>query len=294
MNTEILKNTIRANRPNITDSSIRTYVSILSNLYKRVFPNDTEYDVKKFSDAKTFINYLKDTEYNKRKTILASLVVISNSKDYNTLMLEDIEKHKAQELKQEKTQKQKDNWLEFDEIKKVVDREEKNAKLIYSKEKHTPGDLQWIQNYILLCLTTGIYIPPRRSVDWIMKWKNYDESKDNYVDLKKNMFVFQNYKTAKVYHKIEVMIPKKLKNILVKWFSVNPTDFVLFDKYFHTLNASKITERLNNVFGKKLSTSMLRHIFITDKFADVNLQDIADTATAMGNRPMEVLQYVKH
>ena len=127
-----------------------------------------------------------------------------------------------------------------------------------------------------------------------MKWRNYDESKDNYVDLKKNMFVFQNYKTAKVYHKVEIAIPKKLKNILVKWFSVNPTDFVLFDKYFHTLNASKITERLNNVFGKKLSTSMLRHIFITDKFADVNLQDIADTATAMGNRPMEVLQYVKH
>ena len=78
---------------------------------------------------KTFINYLKDTEYNKRKTILASLVVISNSKDYNTLMLEDIEKHKAEQLKQEKTQKQKDNWLEMDEVKKVVEREEKNAKL---------------------------------------------------------------------------------------------------------------------------------------------------------------------
>jgi len=185
MNTEILKQTIRENRPAISDSSIRTYVSILSNLYRRVFPDDTAYDVKKFSDAKTFINYLKDTEYNKRKTILASLVVISNSKDYNTLMLEDIEKNKADQLKQEKTQKQKDNWLEFDEIKKVVEKYEKTAKIAYTQDKLTPSELQYIQNYILLCLTTGIYIPPRRSVDWIMKWRNYDKEKDNYVDFEK-------------------------------------------------------------------------------------------------------------
>ena len=126
-----------------------------------------------------------------------------------------------------------------------------------------------------------------------MKWKNFDESKDNYVDLKKNMFIFQNYKTAKNYHKVEIPLPKKLKNILTKWFKINRTDYILFDKYFKPINATKITERLNNVFGKKLSTSMLRHIFITDKFRDVNLQEIADTATDMGNSPMQLLQYVK-
>ena len=294
MNSEIIKNTLRENRPNLSDNSIRTYVSILSNLYKKVYPNDTEYDVKKFENTKPFIDYLKDTPYNKRKTILASLVVISGKSEYNKVMMEDVVVHKAQELKQEKNQKQKDNWLEFDEIKKVFDNQEKATKFLYSKTPHSPGDLQAIQNYILLALTSGIFIPPRRSIDWIMKWKNYDESKDNYVDFAKNMFVFQNYKTAKIYNKVEIPIPKKLKNILAKWFKINPTDYILFDKYLKPINATKITERLNNIFGKKLSTSMLRHIFITDKFKDVNLKEIAETATDMGNSPMQLLQYVKN
>lgn len=293
MNTEIIKTTLRENRPNLSDSSVRTYVSILSNIYKRVYPNDESYDIKKFDNTNLFIDFLKDTPFNKRKTILASLVVISGKSEYNKIMMNDVGEHKAQELKQEKNQKQKDNWLEFDEIKNIFDNQEKATKFLYSKTPHSAGDLQAIQNYILLALTSGIFIPPRRSIDWIMKWKNFDESKDNYVDLKKNMFIFQNYKTAKNYHKVEIPLPKKLKNILTKWFKINPTDYILFDKYFKPINATKITERLNNVFGKKLSTSMLRHIFITDKFRDVNLQEIADTATDMGNSPMQLLQYVK-
>ena len=127
MNTEIIKTTIRANRPAISDSSIRTYVSILSTLYKRVFPTDTEYDIKRFDDTKPFIDYLKDFAYNKRKTTLAALVVISGKPEYHKIMMEDVQKDRTQQLKQEKNQKQTDNWLEFDEIKKVVENQEKTA-----------------------------------------------------------------------------------------------------------------------------------------------------------------------
>ena len=42
-----LKKTIHEKRPNLTQSSITTYSSILRNLYKKVF-DDKEIDLKKF------------------------------------------------------------------------------------------------------------------------------------------------------------------------------------------------------------------------------------------------------
>jgi len=291
---ELIEKTIKENRPKLAESSIKTYKSILSNIYKKVYPTDETIDIKKFDNTKEFINYLKEVPYNKRKTILAGLVVISGKVEYNKMMMEDINSHKAQEMKQEKNEKQTENWIEFDEVKTILANQEKVAKALFTKATHTNVELQQIQNYILLCLTSGVYIEPRRSIDWIMKWKDYDDSKDNYVDMKNNKIVFQSYKTAKTYHKVEEQLPKKLKLILSKWFKINPTDYVIFDKYQKPITSNKITERLNNIFGKKISTSMLRHIYVTNKFGDVNLKEIQDTATAMGNSPLQLLQYVKH
>jgi integrase len=150
-----------------------------------------------------------------------------------------------------------------------------------------------IQKWILLSLTTGLFIAPRRSADWLMKWRNYDEEKDNYVDIKNGNFVFNHFKTVKIYGKQIVEIPKGLKVNLNKWFKVNPTDYVLFGGDMKPLTSSQITHKLNDIFKKNISTSMLRHIFLTHKFGNVNLQEIADVAQAMGTSGDEALQYVK-
>lgn len=285
---------IREKRPSLADSSIKTYKSVLTNIYKKVYPDDEKIDIDKFDNVTVFLEYLKETPYNKRKTVLASLVVISGKPEYNKLMMQDIHSHKESEMKQTKNEKQTENWLSFNEVKTVLADQEKNAKLLYSKTGHSPRDLQQIQNYILLSLTSGVYIEPRRSIDWIMKWKNYDAEKDNYFDLKNNRFVFQSYKTAKTYHRVEEVVPKKLKTILTKWLKINPTDYIIFTSKLAPIDSVKITEKLNHIFGKKISTSMLRHIFVTHRFGNVDLSSIEQTAKAMGNSPLQLLQYVKH
>jgi hypothetical protein len=156
------------------------------------------------------------------------------------------------------------------------------------------NDLNEIQKWILLSLTSGLFIAPRRSADWNMKWRNYDEEKDNYVDVKNKQFVFNAYKTAKIYGQSKIEIPKPLQVILNKWFKINPTDFVLFDAKEKPLTSPQITHRLNSIFNKNISTSMLRHIYLTHKFGNVNLKDLSDTASAMGTSKIEALQYVKH
>jgi len=85
----IIKEEIVRLKPNISQSSVNTYNSILKNLYKNVFKND-DYDLKKFESTGPILSYLKDLEPNKRKTILASLVVITDNKRYRDQMMKDI------------------------------------------------------------------------------------------------------------------------------------------------------------------------------------------------------------
>jgi hypothetical protein len=184
--------------------------------------------------------------------------------------------------------------ISFAEVEEVYKNLEAHAKIHLMKKALTPSDLNEIQKWILVALVSGLFIPPRRSADWNMKLKNYDEEKDNYVDVKNSQFVFNSYKTAKVYGKTKVDIPKPLKLILNKWLKLNDTDYLLFDANKNPLSSSQIAHRLNEIFGRKISTSMLRHIFLTHKFGNVNLQELEDTAGAMGTSKMEALQYVKH
>ena len=88
--TENIKELIIKNKPNISKSSVTTYLSILKNLYINVFKDD-KFDLKNFENADKILHCLKDLEPNKRKTILASLVVITDNKKYREI-IEQIKK----------------------------------------------------------------------------------------------------------------------------------------------------------------------------------------------------------
>tara|TARA_R110000868_G_scaffold96904_3_gene266538 strand:+ start:23 stop:913 length:891 start_codon:yes stop_codon:yes gene_type:complete len=289
---------IKEKRPNLSVGSLRTYKSILTNLYRKCYPEDNEIVLKKFDDEKHILEHLKDIPFSKRKTTLAALVVITGNKEFSKLMMADITEYNDEQLLQKKDGKFED-MLPTSDVEAILKKLETESKHLYKKATLDMSDFQKIQNYILLALTGGIYQAPRRSLDWKMKYKNYDISeggKENYFDLKKKQFVFNNYKTAK-YHGAQIIdVPKPLLTILKKWISVLPTDmdYILFDNRGGALQPSQITHRLNIIFDKPISTSMLRHIYLTSKFSNVNLKELTDTATAMGNSPLQALQYVKN
>jgi hypothetical protein len=53
-----------------------------------------------------------------------------------------------------------------------------------------------------------------------------------------------------------------------------------------------ITLRLNKIFGRKVASTMLRHIFITHKFGD-EFEEMSKTASAMGHSLGEQRDYAK-
>jgi len=291
---ENIKDYISAKRPSLSKSSLTTYSSILKNLYIRVFGDD-KIDLTKFDNTEPVLKFLKDVPPNKRKTILSSLVIITDKKPYRDLMAEDVRDYNKDISKQVKTPSQEASWVETNEIKQVYDDLKQNADLIMKKKNITPSDLQQIQNYIILCVLGSVFIKPRRSKDFVdFKIKNVDTAVDNYMD--KNKFFFNSYKTAKTYGKQDVDIPVQLKNIIKKWSSINPTDYLLFDANMNKLSSVKLNQRLNRIFdGKKVGVNQLRHTYLTDKFGDTinKKQEVANTMEDMGSSSSMLDTYVK-
>ena len=288
-----LKEFIKDKRPTLSDGSLKTYTSILRSLHKKIWGGNI--DVKNFDDSKKVLEFLKEMPANKRKTLLSALVVITDAADYRKQMMSDVSDYNKEINKQEKTETQKDNWVSTEEVKVIYDMFKKNADLLYKKSSHTPSELQQIQNFVILALMSGVFIPPRRSLDYCeFKIKNIDKKIDNYLD--KNTLVFNRYKTAKTYGQQSVSIPVQLRNILTKWSKLNPTDYLLIDTNGNKLNSVKLNQRFNSIFGnKKIATNALRHTYLTDKYAETSKKQKALEAdlTEMGSSTNVAKNYIK-
>ena len=289
-----IKQELRTLRPNLSEGSVRTYTSILKNLHKKVFENK-EIEKEDFDEFSRILDYLKDVPVNKRKTILSALVVLTEKDEYRNVMSEDVNAYNEEIQKQEKSETQQNNWITTDEIKAVFDVVENDAKILFKKTNKTDADMVQIQNYIILSLLGGVFIPPRRSLDYCaMKIKNINRDEDNYID--KNKFVFNQYKTAKTYGKQELAIPQQLKNILNRWIAINDGDYLLRDKNNNPMNSVKLNQYMNRIFGgKKIAINAMRHTYLTDKYKETseNSKKLASDMTDMASSISMSDTYIK-
>lgn len=292
---------LRRHKADISQNTARTYASLLRNLYYNATGKDKrdDIDMNWYNDQDAVLDALKDKDPKLRKTILAGLMGLvgkEHSAKYKKQMTDDIEVYNTWVKKQEKTEKQKDNWKDYGEIKRKMEEYEGKAKAILKKDTVDDLDRKVLVDWLLLGLTTGYYIPPRRSLDYaLMKWKNYDTAQDNFVD--KNQFVFNKYKTAKTYHQQTVEIPKAFRVLLTKYIRTIPdgVDTLLYDTIHKPMTSVKMAQRLNRLFDAKISVSMLRHIFLTDKLGNIpRLQELEHLAEEMGHSTTMQMEYIKH
>lgn len=293
-----IKTHIRDNRPKISDSSVRTYSSIISNLYRKITKKDTLQDAKKFFEdsPKEVLNFLSGTPANKRKTILAALVVFTENDEhasdlYRKQMLDDKGKYDDEQKDQVMTDSQRENWVSQEEVKKLYEQMDKENRPLLSRTKLNDREYQQLQNLVIL----GLYHlqAPRRLKDYTeMKFRNIDEEKDNFA--KANNLVFNVYKTAKTHGKETVALSPKLKFILNKWKALNPNEYVLTGLTGKKLSSSQLQQRLNQILGKKASVNILRHSFLTDKYKDLPaVRELEKRAEEMGHSVEQALLYVK-
>lgn len=297
---EDLKNKILENKPGLKDSSIKTYLSNLKRVFNEI--SDTkDLDYNFFIENKDLIiGYLYNLDINPRKSLLSSLVVLTNDTDYKEYLSDTLAEYDTKLKKNEKSQKEKDNWVTQEEIKTIYKKLWKNINCIYKKKDKTINDLLEIQNYVILSLLGGIHIPPRRLQDFTeFKIKNIDKEKDNYLEHTKpkaSVLVFNVYKTAKSRGKEVIEIPKKLSNILNKWIKINPTQYLFFDSDKNKLSNSQLTKYINKIFSPKLvSVNILRHSYVSDYLGNIPSLDIIEkNASKMAHSLFTHLTYKKN
>lgn len=275
-------------RPHLHEKSVKTYGSVLKSIMKDLDMKTS----KDLDDHKNVLKYLNEMPPNKRKTRLSALFVLTENDNYKSKMLEDIGEYNASVSKQDKNEKESENWITKDAVISLYDKMKKSANNIMKKGDLKMRDLQEIQNFIMLALF--VLIPPRRALDYVeMKIKNVDKKTDNYIQ--GNKLVFNTYKTSKSKGQQIVDIPRELKTILNKWVKINPSEYLLFDAKNNKLSSVKINQRFEKIMGKKFSVNMFRKLFLTDKYGDTvkKMKEMEKDMIEMGSSKAQVNHYVK-
>ena len=282
---------LKEKRPSLSVSTLYSYSSTLRGLYKRVF-GDADIDVKNFNKVDTIMKDLETKPATVRKTVLAILYVLTDKPEYQKQMQEDIKTYKEETNKQEMNEKQKEHHLTQEEILMKFKELEKKAKTLYKKPELTNKDKQVIQDYVIVALTSGIYIPPRRSLDYCaFKIREIGEE-DNHIQ--KNKLVFKTYKGSSKKGEQEIDCPKPLMTLLNKWIAINDNDYLLHDINGKALNNVKMNQRLNKIFGAGFSINNLRHSYLSEKYQDTIAlgKDMEKTMNDMGSSSAQSKIYI--
>lgn len=270
----------------LTKSSIDSYNAKL----KKLNDNKPIKNLNFLNNIDNIKNIIKDYKPNTQRnyiiavsSILKCLLNTNKTKKTENLYIEysKILDEYNKKLKDQTamTETENKNWIEREELDNIYN----DLKNIYKDNKQT------YQNYLLLSL---FYLnPPRRNKDYQLlkissKYNDSLSNEFNYLDIKKKKFIFNNYKTAKKYNQQEIEINDELFNIImsyIKYFKLRDGDFLLNDLKTNEpyKNTNSITLLLNRIFKKKIGASMLRKMYLTNKYGDNNEQLKAD-AEGMG------------
>ena len=293
---------LKKRKPNMSANSVKTYNSLLRSVYKNVFGNINDVSLKHFEDHKQIMEFLNEKSFGTRKTYLAALVCIApDVAEYKKQMMEDIKEYNEETSKSELTDKLENSAINHDEIEALADRLKKDAELLFKKKSPRLADLMDLQSYIILSLYYG-HIVPRRSTDYVsMRYQNYSKD-DNYLDLKKERFVFNKYKTAQkmgaeLKGQQTLDIPPALLKLLKKWIAIIPKeiDTLLFNTNLEPLSSVTLNQRLNALFGGKKGVNALRHYYLTSKYKELMIlnEKMGDEMEQMGSSAQQAKTYIK-
>lgn len=297
---------------NLSESSIKLYIRNLEKLN-----NGEIKDFKFLNKVDSIIEKLNKYKDNTKRGFLISIVsvlgccpddkkLVKLKNSYYQLMI-----NKSKEIKNnettELTDEQKENWITWEDILKKFEEIQEEVKKFMENKNLNIKEYNFLLGYVIL--SCYIFNSPRRNKDYqnmnIVKKNDENLSKEiNYYVYDDNKFIFNKYKTEKTYGNQEIDVSDNLKNALHNYLKFHP---VLKGKVKKTTNTplfvnhngtelkeiNSITRILNKMLGnKKMGSSALRHIFLSNKYKDVS-NDMKNDANLMAHSQSQQQQYIK-
>lgn len=187
----------------------------------------------------------------------------------------------AQIRKNKPNDKQMEKYTGYHEIE---------AKYVELKKQDAHETLLDSLEYVLLSIL--VHTPPKRSDFGNMRiYTNRDPNakEENYVvlntlpvdsntDARESYFVFNKYKTADVYKRVDEVMPGALVKDIRDSLRRHPRQHLFINRLrrpFKTNDAygKFVVRTFEKFFGKKTGTTMLRHIYISEKIFTKDLTD---------------------
>lgn len=277
---------------NVKESSLKAYLLNLNKILKLEGLEATVSNLNKtLEDSEEVMNILKDKKASTIRNYLASIVVYlslgeKNSelvKTYRELMDKYQKENNEGLANNQKSESQKKNWASLKELQDIVKsyKKELDRTGALKKDKLSKKDFDTLQKYVVGSLYIGDPENPPIRNDYIMNiiYKSqYDELKEeekkklNYlviVNRSNKFFSLGEYKTSKKFGIQEIKVGKILNRILNIWLKYNESPYLILNSKGEKITPNSLTKLLTKIFeptGKNISSSMLRHIFITEKF----------------------------
>lgn len=204
---------------------------------------------------------------------------------------------------QEKTPKMATNWVNAKSIRNFLKEKtsQMQAKNIFNKEKWTSADKKLAMEYLILVLHS--HNPPRLEFAELIYTTNPQKDEvHNWLYQKKNGWyaLINKHKTSRMKGPNLIKFGNAVSRVLNKYkrrFKQGKPVFL--DKYNKMISRNsygkRITKIMSDRFGKKVSASMLRTIFLTDLYSGIKpLREMEETAKNMGHNLKTALgKYVK-
>ena len=300
-----LRKAILQNKPGIKDISLNLYMRNINSLHKRITGEDELKDLKFLDNFEEIIDSLDKYKVPTQRNYISSIITALQTTNYGILDLyvEYYKELSAQYQKkietQEKSNKQEENWTTMAELKKVKNMYKKQTMEIIKLDKPTKKQIDTIQRYLVCMLYIGSKNNPPLRLDFapmiIRDIENYDkESKKNILVIKnKTMFLhIGDYKTVGKYGTKKIPLALPLEKVIKIYLKYNKSGFLLINTENTPMNANGLSKYLTKIFeptGKKISATMLRHIFLSETFpADLKKRETtADKMCHSVNMSME-------
>lgn len=278
-----LSDLIKEARPNIKESTIKMYVGNLMKLMKMMDQDDLKFlkDIDKVKDKLSEKHFT--TQRNYYNSIIIYLMTKKDDKiveEYNDIRDELNKKYIDDNASGVISDKQKGNFVELSEIKKMISDIENDLQLKKVKKKDTINKKEETLLMVYVILNILIRIPLRNDLSnmILLKKTQYNKLSDkekednNYLVMEKGglKFVLNDYKTSKKYKEKILNIPKDLEKILRMY--LKRMDFKVNDIIF-PISRNGLSQLLiktsKKYLDKSISTTMLRKIVATDLLGDV-------------------------
>ena len=306
---DIIKEAID-NKRNIKPNSLKAYLISLQKTHDFIEGEGELEDLNFLKNEEQVVEKLQELKLSTQKNYLSAIIValdaMNDEGDYDSELeyyrgyLAELQKqHQEEQEKQQKTKSQDENWASMKELRKVMNgyKADIMERELLTKPELNRKQFDLVQKWVVANLFLDDENPPTR-LDYapmkVIKEEDFeklsDDEKDdaNYLVLKsrnKKYFHFGEYKTAKKYGANVIPVGKKLNSVLNIWLRINPTDSLLLNSQGKPQTANGLGKYITKVFeptGKKIGVNMLRHIFITEKFAP-QLDEKQEVAKKMGH-----------